>query len=38
MGQYNRIAESIEGLSVFPERVKLKTNTAHNNKEHAEFE
>ena len=23
MGQYNRIAEVIEGLSVFPERVKL---------------
>ena len=23
MGQYNRIAEAIEGLSVFPERVKL---------------
>lgn len=23
MGQYNRIAETIEGLNVFPERVKL---------------
>ena len=23
MGQYNRIAEAIEGLNVFPERVKL---------------
>lgn len=23
MGQYNRIAEAIEGLGVFPERVKL---------------
>lgn len=23
MGQYNRIAEAIEGLSVFPERVRL---------------
>lgn len=23
MGQYNRIAEAIEGLHVFPERVKL---------------
>lgn len=23
MGQYNRIAEAIEGLNIFPERVKL---------------